>query len=360
MKVQHIYTSSKKYPVIIHKNAITSITDILLGKFQHYKIWIITDENVAPLYLEFVTNMITSKLQTPVIHTIVPGGEEAKSLAVFQDCHTEALQSGLSRKTLILALGGGAVGDLAGFVAATYMRGVPFIQIPTTILAHDSAVGGKVAVNHPLGKNMIGTFYQPEAVIYHLDFLSTLPRREILSGFAEAIKHSLIAPNSFYTELQNRIVTFEDITGENLSWYLEEGILVKSQIVAEDEKETGIRAYLNFGHTLGHSIEAQLGYGAISHGEAVLIGMIFAIKLSIEYTSLEFDEAEFYRWVEHLGYSLKIPKELDSTTLLTTMKKDKKTTSDQVRFVLLSSVGNPVLKELSDEEILKVLKTMYL
>ncbi|WP_163100993.1 3-dehydroquinate synthase [Peribacillus alkalitolerans] len=359
MKVQHIKTQSKIYPVIIDKKAIFSITDILAEKFKNHKIWIITDENVAPLYLDFVKTAIKSKLQSPIFHTIVPGGEEAKSLEVFQACHTDALQAGLNRKSIVLALGGGAVGDLAGFVAATYMRGIPFIQIPTTILAHDSAVGGKVAVNHPLGKNMIGTFYQPEAVIYHLDFLSTLPKKEVLSGYAEAIKHSLIAPKPFYTEMRNRIVSFEDIADENLSWFLEEGIEVKSNIVAEDEKETGVRAYLNFGHTLGHAIEAQLGYGVISHGEAVLLGMVFALQLSIEYIELEFDLAQFKKWAQDLGYTLRIPKELEPTTLLSTMKKDKKTTTDRVRFVLLSSVGSPVMKEFSDVEISKVLQTMY-
>jgi 3-dehydroquinate synthase len=359
MKVQLIQTQSKNYPVVIDKNAILSLIDILTDKFTHHKIWIITDENVAPLYLDFVKSVISTTLQSPIFYTIVPGGEEAKTLEVFQACHTDALQAGLTRKSLVLALGGGAVGDLAGFVAATYMRGIPFIQIPTTILAHDSAVGGKVAVNHPLGKNMIGAFYQPEAVIYHLDFLSTLPSKEVLSGFAEAIKHSLIAPKPFYSELQNRIVSLEDIADDNLSWLLEEGILVKANIVAEDEKENGVRAFLNFGHTLGHAIEAQLGYGVISHGEAVLIGMVFALQLSIDYAEMDFDKAQFMNWAGDLGYKLTIPKELEPTTLLATMKKDKKTTTNYVNFVLLSSVGKPILKELSDAEILEVLKNMY-
>ena len=163
------------------------------------------------------------------------------------------------------------------------MRGIPFIQIPTTILAHDSAVGGKVAINHPAGKNMIGAFYQPEAVIYDINFLVSLTVHEKRSGFAEVIKHGLIQDNSFYQWLKENITSLNHFSEEELIHFLARGIEIKSVIVAEDEKETGIRAYLNFGHTLGHAIEAELGYGKITHGEAVLIGMLFALQLSKKY-----------------------------------------------------------------------------
>ena len=196
----------------------------------------------------------------------------------------KALDFKLDRHSLILALGGGAVGDLSGFVAATFMRGIPFIQIPTTILAHDSAVGGKVAINHPAGKNMIGAFYQPEAVVYDIDFLKSLPEHEIRSGFAEVIKHGLIQDPSFYHWLKENILSIDMmISDENLIHFLSRGVEIKSAIVEEDEKETGIRAYLNFGHTLGHAIEAELGYGKLTHGEAVVIGMLYALQLSEKY-----------------------------------------------------------------------------
>jgi 3-dehydroquinate synthase len=291
----------------------------------------------------------------PVVFT-APSGEKAKTFEVYFDALTAALDNKLDRKSLILSFGGGAIGDLSGFVAASFMRGIPFIQIPTTILAHDSAVGGKVAINHPLGKNMIGAFHQPDAVFYDLDYLKTLPEHEIRSGFSEVIKHALIYDGQFYDWLQENIHDLNSLPMEKLAAALSRGIKVKKEFVAKDEREHGVRAYLNFGHTLGHAIEAEMGYGNFTHGEAVMIGMVFALKLSQELLGMKFDLEKFVSWIKELGYETTIPSQLTNDNLLTKMKKDKKTIGDTIRFVLLKQIGKPILQEITDVELLGRLK----
>jgi 3-dehydroquinate synthase len=356
MRTIVVETSSKSYPVHIGINLIPKLVRFITDR-GFSKIWLITDENVAALHLHsFLEEFKKSSVE--MMTTIVPGGERAKTFSVFEKCHTEALQAGVNRSSLVLAFGGGAVGDLAGFVAATYMRGIPFIQVPTTLLAHDSAVGGKVAINHKLGKNMIGAFYQPESVFYDISYLKTLPSKEMRSGFAEAIKHALIQDFHFYHVLKEEINSIEALNEKNLEWIIHRGIEIKASIVKEDEKEKGIRAFLNFGHTLGHAIEANIGYGKITHGEAVLIGMIFALKLSEKFARLKFDIEEFIAWAQKLGYQTNIPSALNGNDLLVTMKKDKKTTGELLNFVLLQSIGNPVLRPLSEEDVIRELNSM--
>ncbi|MCL6571921.1 MAG: 3-dehydroquinate synthase, partial [Bacillus sp. (in: Bacteria)] len=255
-----------------------------------------------------------------------------------------------------LSFGGGAVGDLSVFVASSFMRGIPFIQVPTTILAHDSAVGGKVAINHPQGKNMIGAFHQPEAVFYDLELLKTLPGHEIRSGFAEVIKHALIDDSNFYDWLKINVHDLNSIPMEILSASLIKGIKIKGEIVGQDEKETGIRAYLNLGHTLGHAIESEMGYGKVTHGEAVMVGIIFALKLSKQVLGLSFNLKEFINWVEGLGYQISIPDNLTDENLITKMSQDKKSVGDSIRFVLLEQLGQPKLKEISKEVLVEMLK----
>lgn len=232
----------------------------------------------------------------------------------------------------------GAVGDLTGFVAASFMRGIPFIQVPTTILAHDSAVGGKVAINHPLGKNMIGAFYQPEAVIYDLELLKSLPIQEVRSGFAEVIKHALISDPAFYQWLTANVHDLNSLTLEQLNYALVKGITIKNNFVSQDERETGIRAYLNLGHTLGHAIESEMGYGNFTHGEAVMIGMVFALKISSRLLGLPFQLTEFIDWVNKLGYRTNIPEQLQFESLIGKMKQDKKSVGETIRFVLLNPI----------------------
>lgn len=343
-----IKTASKQYPVLIGKNAINELADFITKEFSHLsRILIITDEKVAELHLQTVKKELI-KTGKPVLQHIVPEGEHAKTFDVFYECQSYGLSQQLNRKSLIIALGGGAVGDLAGFVAATFMRGIPFIQVPTTLLAHDSAVGGKVAINHPLGKNMIGAFHQPEAVIYDLEFLHTLPLQELRSGFAEVIKHSLIADEEFYHWLRLNIVDLNNITDEQFLTMITKGISIKASIVEKDEKETGIRAFLNFGHTLGHAIEGSMGYGNFTHGESILIGMVYALKLSMKKKDLNFNLNEFVQWVSSLGYRTTIPRQLEKEGLLHLMKTDKKSVHGGATFVLLSQLGSPLLMDMDD------------
>lgn len=307
---------------------------------------IIADEKVASLHL----GSLLASLEPYRIRVLtVPAGEGAKSVEVFMECHSFLLKEGFSRKSLLLAFGGGAVGDVAGFVASTFMRGIPFIQVPTTILAHDSAVGGKTAINHPLGKNMIGTFYQPEAVVYDLNFLHTLPPHEIRSGMAEVIKHAFISNEDWLDELLE-IETMDRIPDSELMQHLERGIAVKAAIVEEDEFEGGVRKYLNFGHTLAHAMEAHLGYGAITHGEAVAIGMGYALLLS-GHERVE----DYLIWCKKNHYPLEKINDIPFGQVLDYMRKDKKSSRGALRFVLLEETGVPFMETIEEERA----KTAY-
>ncbi|PLT34876.1 3-dehydroquinate synthase [Bacillus sp. V5-8f] len=359
METIEISTPSKSYPVFIGRNAATYMPDFIRENFSQVgKILIITDEKVANLHLHTVKELL-SGTGIPVLEYVVPEGEHAKTFDVFYECQSYALSHNLNRKSMIVALGGGAVGDLAGFVAATFMRGIPFIQVPTTLLAHDSAVGGKVAINHPQGKNMIGVFYQPEAVFFDVSFLETLPPRELRSGFAEVVKEALIQDQEFYKWLLSNVSRLDSLSEVQLLHMIKRGIEIKAAIVSEDEKEAGVRAYLNLGHTLGHAIEGLAGYGKIAHGEAVMIGTIFALHLSMKKTRLDFNIEEFIHWAESLGYQTGIHEGFNNQDMLSFMKRDKKVTGDNVTFVLLEKVGSPKLENLSDNEIIENLSTMY-
>ncbi|MBV7507134.1 3-dehydroquinate synthase [Bacillus sp. sid0103] len=353
METIQIHTESKNYNVFVGEGVSKEIGPFLASHFAGLtRILIITDETVANLHLEKLLLELNSF--NPIVYT-APSGEKAKTFDVYYDALSTALENQLDRKSVILSFGGGAVGDLAGFVAASFMRGIPFIQIPTTILAHDSAVGGKVAINHPLGKNMIGAFHQPDAVFYDLAFLTTLPVHEIRSGFAEVIKHALIDDVDFYHWLKDNVQDLQTIPKEILSESLIKGIKVKGKIVGQDERENGIRAYLNLGHTLGHAIESEMGYGNFTHGEAVMIGMIFALKLSKQLLGLTFDIEEFIDWVERLGYESKVPGNLSYEKLINKMKQDKKSVRHAIRFVLLEQLGQPIVKELTEAVLLEEL-----
>lgn len=306
------------------------------------RIGIIADDTVLKLHSNYFKMHVPSS--DKVKYKVIPSGEQAKSIETYMDCQSFLLQEGFSRKSVILAFGGGATGDLAGFVASTFMRGIPFIQIPTTILAHDSAVGGKTAINHELGKNMIGTFYQPLTVIYDTHFLSTLPEKELRSGMAEVIKHAFIANEDWLDELL-AIKDFNELSDEEMALHLEKGIAVKAAIVEEDEYETGVRKYLNFGHTLAHAIEAASGYGKITHGEAVAIGMAYALLLS-EHTKFQ----QFLEWCKSNGYPLELLQGIPFEKLQGFMKKDKKTAGGLLNFVLLRETGKPFMETVDAEK----------
>ncbi|KHD85773.1 3-dehydroquinate synthase [Heyndrickxia ginsengihumi] len=346
-----IKTESKTYPVYIGDAILPELRTFLVNKKPLYtKLMVVTDQHVHDLHLKTLLSHLPNEMDTVVYTT--PNGEEAKSFKVFEDCISFALEHHLDRRSCILAFGGGAVGDLAGFVAATFMRGIDFIQIPTTILAHDSAVGGKVAINHPLGKNLVGNFYQPELVIYDTNLLTSLSPLQLRSGFAELIKHALISDENFLKEIMREVPDGKSILSDKLPNMLMRGIEVKASVVRQDEKESGIRAYLNFGHTLGHALEANGGFHKLTHGEAVMIGMVYALILSKKKLDLRFDLNSFIAWIEALGYQWNIPSTLSFDEIYPIMQHDKKSVAQHPQFVLLEEVGKPLLSEV-DERLLR-------
>lgn len=348
-----IETATKQYPLLLGDGAAGALPSLLrsLSCPPRTKLLMVTDEVVASLYLDEVRSLLVGA-GYDALAFVIPSGEAAKSFENYYACQTAALEFGLDRRSIIVALGGGVVGDLAGFVAATYMRGIRYIQMPTTLLAHDSAVGGKVAINHPRGKNMIGAFHQPEAVVYDTAFLRTLPERELRSGFAEVIKHALIRDRRFYEWLRAEIKTLSDLRGEKLVYCIEKGIDIKAAIVREDEKETGVRAHLNFGHTLGHALESECGYGALTHGEAVAIGMLFAVLVSERFYGCSFAAERLDEWLAGYGFPTALPPTVQPARLLERMKGDKKSYAGTVRMVLLRAIGDVEVAELEDGRLL--------
>ncbi|WP_371916013.1 3-dehydroquinate synthase [Paenibacillus sp. P3E] len=299
---------------------------------------VVSDSEVAPRYLPVVEASLREQGYSVVSH-VIEAGEASKSLAVYEDVITTAIQAGLDRSSAVLALGGGVVGDLAGFVAASYMRGIGFVQIPTTILAHDSSVGGKVAVNHPLAKNMIGAFYQPTMVVYDLDTLSTLPPRQVSSGLAEVVKHGLILDREFAYWCREHASALLALNAEALGYALERGCAIKAEVVGNDEREHGQRAILNLGHTIGHAIEAVGGYGVFLHGEAIAIGMagsaLLAAKLGRDQAIYE----DTVSMLSALGLPVRLPAEYSEDELMEAMMHDKKFKEGKMTFIVPDSIG---------------------
>ncbi|MCA1320745.1 3-dehydroquinate synthase [Bacillus tianshenii] len=353
-----VKTDSKEYSVHIGPGASEMLPEVLKTFNKAPKtILIITDDVVAKLYLDKIEAAIDQSCT--VHHFILPNGEGSKSFQNYYEIQSFALEKGLDRNSVVIALGGGVVGDIAGFVASTFMRGIKFIQIPTTLLAHDSAVGGKVAINHPLGKNMIGSFYQPEAVLYDTRFISTLPEGELRSGFAEVVKHALIWDKGFYEWIKENIPSLEALDEERLMYCIEKGIQTKAEVVSSDETEQGLRAILNYGHTLGHALEAAYGYGEISHGDGVALGMLFATELSEELVpSLDLSQELRTLW-KKCGFPSKIKPGIHPEDILNWMKKDKKSKSGHIHMVLMQEVGKVQLESVPDDVIIKKLESFY-
>lgn len=314
---------------------------------KHYdNILIITDDVIEDLYLQEVKNSLTD---CHVHVAVIKNGEASKAIDTYYELQTIALEKGLDRKSLILALGGGVIGDLAGFVAATFMRGIDFIQMPTTILAHDSSVGGKVAINHPLGKNMIGSFHAPVAVLYDTAMLTSLPAHEVRSGYAELMKEAFIADTAFVETLFQTDLT--KVTKEEISAHLYKGIQIKAAIVEADEKEANVRKYLNLGHTLGHAIEAQIGYGKMTHGEAIAIGMLFAFQVSEDFYGGNLPHKQLHMWMKENNYPFTITLDVDKTIKL--MQADKKAENKTIQMVLLDGIGEVRIENIDDAIIVQ-------
>jgi len=326
----------RSYPIFIGQSALQDN-----GRLVHHigdcRPIIITNDTVAPLYLQ---GLLDSLADLDPLSFVIPDGEQYKSLEWFEKISAFLLQNNCGRDTCLIALGGGVIGDLTGFVAVCYQRGVPFIQIPTTVLSQvDSSVGGKTAVNHPLGKNMIGAFYQPQAVFIDTNSLHTLPAREFAAGMAEVIKYGLIYDTELFAFIEQNVEKLQQLDEASLQHIIYRCCEIKALIVAQDEKENGLRALLNLGHTFAHAIEAQMGYGVWLHGEAVATGMVLAAKLA--HTRGDLSQTEVDRIVTLLKlYNLptEIPSEMTAEQFLMHMRKDKKNKKGTIRFIFTYSI----------------------
>lgn len=326
----------RRYPIVV--GGLQALPEWLdrIG-LQCERCLIVTDENVAALHLDLLRTVLEAAGWLP--HALIlPAGEETKSLTHLSQIYDAALAWGIDRRTPLLAFGGGVIGDLAGFAAATLLRGLPLVQVPTTLIAQvDSAIGGKTGINHARGKNLIGAFYQPELVYADPTLLLTLPEREWTSGLAEVIKHALIGDADLFAFLEAHWEVIRHRAAELLPQLIAQAMAVKVRVVVQDERESGLRAILNFGHTFGHAIERVAGYGHFTHGEAVALGMLAALWLSHQrHPELPFDR------LCSLILKLPIAQPLDGLTfslLLDAMQVDKKTLASRLRFVLLQALG---------------------
>ena len=316
---------------------------------------IVTNTTVGPLYAAQLRAALAPRYAA-VHEVVLPDGEGHKDWTTLHRIFDALLANGCDRKTVLFALGGGVVGDMAGFAAASYMRGVPFVQVPTTLLAQvDSSVGGKTAINHPLGKNMIGAFYQPVRVLCDLATLDTLPPRELSAGLAEVIKYGPIADLEFLTWIEENIDALMRRDRAALAHAVRRSCEIKAEVVGQDEREAGLRAILNFGHTFGHAIEAGLGYGEWLHGEAVGCGMVMALQLS---QRLGLVDAEFVRRVTDLIARAGLPTvgpALGADRYLELMRVDKKSEAGEIRFVVIERPGQAAVRGAPDAVVRQVL-----
>ncbi len=342
MKTFDVQLGKRSYPIYIGNNLLSQ-PELLHKHIPGQHVFVISNDKVAPLYLERVLNACKN---LKCDHQVLPDGEQFKTLDSMHKIYTSLLEKHCDRNTTLIALGGGVIGDITGFAAATYQRGIHFIQIPTTLLAQvDSSVGGKTGVNHELGKNMIGSFHQPRCVITDLATLNSLDDRELSAGIAEVIKYGLIRDAEFYDWLEENLQKILDRNSEALAYAVYRSCKNKAEIVAEDELEqTDLRALLNFGHTFGHAIETGVGYGNWLHGEAVAYGMLMAMRLSIKLGWInEKDYLRAEQLVEKANLPTKAPDNLDPEKFMQIMSVDKKVRDGKMYLVLLKQIGAAVL-----------------
>ncbi len=347
------------YPIHIGEDNLDTLAAVLRSQAVRGKAGLVTDANVAPLYAGRVTRIVQDAGLECITH-IMPAGEANKRLETVEQICGTFLDNGLDRASLLIALGGGVVGDVAGFAASAFMRGVPFLQIPTTIVAQvDSSVGGKTGVNHPLGKNTIGAFHQPCAVIIDMSLLESLPGRELRAGLAEVIKHGVIADPELFAHMENNVEAILRIDLEALRFPVVRSCEIKSEIVVEDEKEQGRRANLNYGHTFGHAIEAATQYTQFLHGEAIALGMCAAGELS---RALGMAGATFVERQRDCIAAYGLPtswRELPVDATLEAMKKDKKVLAGTPKFILANAIGNVVQRtDIKAEQARAALETI--
>jgi 3-dehydroquinate synthase len=344
MQTLGVALGERSYPVHIGSGLLER-ADLVVPFLTRKSVAVVTNTTVAPLFLEQFAGAL-SREKVEVVRIVLPDGEDHKDWQTLNQVFDALLKNRCGRDTTLVALGGGVIGDLAGFAAATYQRGVRYIQVPTTLLSQvDSSVGGKTAINHPLGKNMIGAFHQPVVVLADTDTLGTLPDRELRSGLAEVIKHGLIRDAGFFAWLEANLERLLSRDAEALVHAVRRSVEIKAEVVAEDERENGLRKVLNFGHTFGHAIETGLGYGAWLHGEAVAAGMAMAADLSrqIGYLS-DADTDRIRSLLQRAGLPV-ASKGIAPERMQQLMSVDKKAKEGRIPFVLLQRLGAATLRD---------------
>lgn len=341
----------RSYPITIAAGLLQDPASFVPVKAGD-QVMIVTNETLAPLYIDAISSAL-SRAGVLVDQVILPDGEQYKSLSTLDELFSALLKKPHGRDTTLIALGGGVIGDLTGFAAASYQRGVRFVQVPTTLLSQvDSSVGGKTAVNHPLGKNMIGVFYQPVSSVVDLDCLRTLPAREMSSGLAEVIKYGIILDADFFTWLEDNMSALLTLNMNALAYCIRRCCELKAKIVAADERENGLRALLNLGHTYGHAIEAEMGYGNWSHGEAVAAGMVMACHAAhrLEQFSLG-DINRVKSLLTRAGLPVVGPAVMGALSYLPHMMRDKKVRAGESRLVLPKAIGQSEIRSGVSHEI---------
>lgn len=351
MRTLTVDLADRSYPIFIGTGLISQ-SELYLPYIKGKQALIVTNTTVEKLYLETVVKALTG-IQVDTV--VLDDGEQFKTTKELEKIYDALLKNKHNRTTTLIALGGGVVGDMCGFAAATYQRGVNFIQVPTTLLSQvDSSVGGKTGVNHPLGKNMIGAFHQPQAVIADTEVLNTLPGNELSAGIAEVIKYGLIADCEFYQWLQDNMSSLVAKQPGALAFAIERSCQNKADVVAQDEKEGGIRATLNLGHTFGHAIEAEQGYGNWLHGEAVAVGMLQAADLSWRLGKITAQEVnELRQLLEVANLPVAGPENMTNTQYLEHMAVDKKVLDGRIRLVLLEKIGQAFITSEAPQELIQ-------
>lgn len=354
MKTLEVDLGKRSYPIHIGTDLIEQ-ADLFAPCEKATSIYIVSNATVAPLYADRLTKTLEA-FGKPIRTITLPDGESYKDWQNLQLIFDDLLKFGADRQTILIALGGGVIGDMTGFAAASFMRGIRFIQVPTTLLAQvDSSVGGKTGINHPLGKNMIGAFHQPVAVIADLNTLRTLPPRELSAGLAEVIKHGAIADTQFLDWIEANTDALLACDPNALGHAVLRSCEIKAAVVSADEREGGIRAILNFGHTFGHAIEAGIGYGEWLHGEAVGCGMVMGADLSQRLNQISKSELDRLRKIIQSVNLPIAPPKLGATRYMELMQVDKKTEGRQIRYVLLEKLGKAQIKSVPDAIVLETL-----
>jgi len=350
MKKLNLNLGEKSYPIYIGENLLAQ-PDFLTKHITGNQVMIVSNTTVAPLYIDKVKSLLTD---FEVCEVILPDGEQYKNLDTVNQIFTCLLENRLDRSSTLIALGGGVVGDMTGFAAASYQRGVNFIQIPTTLLSQvDSSVGGKTGVNHPLGKNMIGAFYQPKAVIIDVDTLDTLPKREFSAGMAEVIKYGLLGNENFLSFIEKNVDSLMNKEKSTVTDAIYQSCKDKANIVAEDELEAGKRALLNLGHTFGHAIENSMGYGNYLHGEAISIGMYMAAVMSEKEGFIDQSQVSRVKSIlENCELPTRLIGKINFSDFSKSMSVDKKVLKGKIRLVLLKTIGAAFISDDYHKEFL--------